>query len=73
MLDGVNDLPEHARQLAALLDPRVYKVNLIPYNPTGVSPAAATSTPLVASGRRVDIAKDIDSDIFWSIILFRLL
>ena len=35
MLDGVNDRPEHARQLAALLDPRVYKVNLIPYNPTG--------------------------------------
>jgi 23S rRNA (adenine2503-C2)-methyltransferase len=35
MLDGVNDHPEHARQLAALLDPRVYKVNLIPYNPTG--------------------------------------
>ncbi len=35
MLDGVNDLPEHARQLASLLDPRIYKVNLIPYNPTG--------------------------------------
>jgi 23S rRNA (adenine2503-C2)-methyltransferase len=35
MLDGVNDLPEHARELAALLDPRIYKVNLIPYNPTG--------------------------------------
>jgi 23S rRNA (adenine2503-C2)-methyltransferase len=35
MLDEVNDLPEHARQLAGLLDPRVYKVNLIPYNPTG--------------------------------------
>ena len=35
MLDGVNDLPEHARQLAELLDPRSYKVNLIPYNPTG--------------------------------------
>ena len=35
MLDGVNDLPEHARELAELLDPRVYKVNLIPYNPTG--------------------------------------
>jgi 23S rRNA (adenine2503-C2)-methyltransferase len=35
MLDGVNDLPEHAQQLGALLDPRVYKVNLIPYNPTG--------------------------------------
>src|SRR4051794_14542107 len=40
MLDGVNDLPEHARQLAALLDPRVYKVNLIPYNPTGASDAS---------------------------------
>jgi 23S rRNA (adenine2503-C2)-methyltransferase len=35
MLDGVNDLPEHARELAELLDPRGYKVNLIPYNPTG--------------------------------------
>ncbi|HET8567293.1 MAG TPA: 23S rRNA (adenine(2503)-C(2))-methyltransferase RlmN [Solirubrobacterales bacterium] len=36
MLDGVNDHPEHARELAGLLDPRGYKVNLIPYNPTGV-------------------------------------
>jgi 23S rRNA (adenine2503-C2)-methyltransferase len=35
MLDGVNDLPEQARELAALLDRRAYKVNLIPYNPTG--------------------------------------
>ncbi len=35
MLDDVNDLPEHARELAELLDPRGYKVNLIPYNPTG--------------------------------------
>jgi 23S rRNA (adenine2503-C2)-methyltransferase len=35
MLGGVNDLPEHARELAELLDPRGYKVNLIPYNPTG--------------------------------------
>src|SRR3954466_6228821 len=35
MLDEVNDHPEHARELAALLDPRVYKLNLIPYNPTG--------------------------------------
>jgi len=35
MLDGVNDHPEHARELAALLDWRQFKVNLIPYNPTG--------------------------------------
>jgi 23S rRNA (adenine2503-C2)-methyltransferase len=35
MLEGVNDRPEHARELAGLLDPRAFKVNLIPYNPTG--------------------------------------
>jgi 23S rRNA (adenine2503-C2)-methyltransferase len=35
MLRGVNDRVEQARALAELLDPRVYKVNLIPYNPTG--------------------------------------
>jgi 23S rRNA (adenine2503-C2)-methyltransferase len=35
MLAGVNDRVEQARALAALLDRRIYKVNLIPYNPTG--------------------------------------
>jgi 23S rRNA (adenine2503-C2)-methyltransferase len=35
LLAGVNDRVEQARQLAELLDPRIYKVNLIPYNPTG--------------------------------------
>jgi 23S rRNA (adenine2503-C2)-methyltransferase len=35
MLAGVNDTVAQARELAALLDRRVYKVNLIPYNPTG--------------------------------------
>jgi 23S rRNA (adenine2503-C2)-methyltransferase len=35
MLAGVNDRYEQAVALARLLDPRVYKVNLIPYNPTG--------------------------------------
>ena len=33
MLDGVNDRPEHARQLAGLLRGRPAKVNLIPFNP----------------------------------------
>jgi 23S rRNA (adenine2503-C2)-methyltransferase len=72
MLDGVNDLPEHARQLAALLDPRVYKVNLIPYNPTGAydgsSPerierfreilvaARLTATVRLTRGRDIDAA-----------------
>jgi 23S rRNA (adenine2503-C2)-methyltransferase len=36
MLGGVNDSPAHARELAAVLDPKVFKVNLIPYNPTGM-------------------------------------
>ena len=35
MLAGVNDRVEQARELAQLLDPGVFKVNLIPYNPTG--------------------------------------
>jgi 23S rRNA (adenine2503-C2)-methyltransferase len=34
MLAGVNDRYEQAVQLARVLDPRIYKVNLIPYNPT---------------------------------------
>ena len=36
MLRGVNDRVEQARSLADLLDPKVFKVNLIPYNPTGM-------------------------------------
>jgi 23S rRNA (adenine2503-C2)-methyltransferase len=35
MLAGVNDHYAHAVALSRLLDPRIYKVNLIPYNPTG--------------------------------------
>jgi 23S rRNA (adenine2503-C2)-methyltransferase len=36
MLRGVNDRVEQARVLANVLDPKVFKVNLIPYNPTGM-------------------------------------
>jgi 23S rRNA (adenine2503-C2)-methyltransferase len=42
MLGGVNDRVEQAAELARLLDPKVFKVNLIPYNPTG---AFEGSTP----------------------------
>jgi 23S rRNA (adenine2503-C2)-methyltransferase len=35
MLAGVNDRVEQAAELARLLDPKIFKVNLIPYNPTG--------------------------------------
>jgi 23S rRNA (adenine2503-C2)-methyltransferase len=35
MLAGVNDSPARARELAEVLDGASFKVNLIPYNPTG--------------------------------------
>jgi 23S rRNA (adenine2503-C2)-methyltransferase len=35
MLAAVNDSFAQATQLAGILDPRIFKVNLIPYNPTG--------------------------------------
>jgi 23S rRNA (adenine2503-C2)-methyltransferase len=45
MLAGVNDSYLQARQLAEALDPRIFKINLIPFNPTdsafeGSSPKA---------------------------------
>jgi 23S rRNA (adenine2503-C2)-methyltransferase len=36
MLAGINDRYAQALALARVLDPRMFKVNLIPYNPTGV-------------------------------------
>jgi len=36
MLAGVNDGLEHAEELTRILDPKAFKVNLIPYNPTGM-------------------------------------
>jgi 23S rRNA (adenine2503-C2)-methyltransferase len=36
LLAGVNDRVEQAQELAATLDPKHFKVNLIPYNPTGM-------------------------------------
>ena len=35
MLAGVNDSPAAAKRLAEVLDGDIFKVNLIPYNPTG--------------------------------------
>ena len=44
MLAGVNDSPADARALAALLDPAGFKVNLIPYNPTGLYSGSSCET-----------------------------
>jgi 23S rRNA (adenine2503-C2)-methyltransferase len=51
LLAGVNDSPERARQLAELLDPKVFKVNLIPYNPTGMYDGS--SREAIAAFKRV--------------------
>ena len=37
MLAGVNDGPALARELVKVLDPRIFKLNLIPYNATGAA------------------------------------
>jgi 23S rRNA (adenine2503-C2)-methyltransferase len=44
MLAGVNDSPEHAAKLASILDGKVFKVNLIPYNPTGMYDGSSRDT-----------------------------
>jgi 23S rRNA (adenine2503-C2)-methyltransferase len=51
LLAGVNDSPERASELAELLDPKVFKVNLIPYNPTGMY--AGSSRETIAGFKRV--------------------
>jgi 23S rRNA (adenine2503-C2)-methyltransferase len=43
MLEGVNDTPRHAAELAAILDEKTFKVNLIPYNPSGPDTQGALS------------------------------
>ena len=50
MLAGVNDRYAQAMALADLLDPRVYKVNLIPYNPTD-APYRGSSREAMAAFR----------------------
>ena len=51
LLAGVNDSPERAGELAELLDPKVFKVNLIPYNPTGMYDGS--SREAIAAFKRV--------------------
>jgi 23S rRNA (adenine2503-C2)-methyltransferase len=51
MLGGVNDAPGQARELAELLGPDGFKVNLIPYNPTGLY--AGSSRDAIAAFRTV--------------------
>jgi len=50
MLAGINDRYEQAVALAGLLDPRIFKVNLIPYNPTD-APYRGSSRDAIAAFR----------------------
>ncbi len=62
MLDGINDRPHHAEELAAVLDPKVYKVNLIPYNPTdSIYEGSAKET--IAAFRDVLVGRGIGATI----------
>jgi 23S rRNA (adenine2503-C2)-methyltransferase len=55
MLAGVNDSFAQARLLAQVLDPRAFKVNLIPYNPTD-SPYVG-STPKAIEAFRAELER----------------
>jgi 23S rRNA (adenine2503-C2)-methyltransferase len=56
MLGGVNDRVEQARALVQLLDAKVFKVNLIPYNPTGMY-AGSTRKAIAAFKDVLDTAR----------------
>jgi 23S rRNA (adenine2503-C2)-methyltransferase len=56
MLDGINDKPEHARQLARLLRGRPAKLNLIPFN--GFPGTTYRRSPAAAILRFRDILND---------------
>jgi 23S rRNA (adenine2503-C2)-methyltransferase len=51
LIDGVNDRPSHAAELAALARPLTAHVNLIPLNPTPGYPAEGTPAAGVAAFR----------------------
>ena len=55
MLGGVNDSHGQAVQLAEVLDPKIYKVNLIPFNPTGS--AYEGSSPKAIEAFRAELTR----------------
>jgi 23S rRNA (adenine2503-C2)-methyltransferase len=62
MLAGVNDRYEQALALAELLDRRIYKVNLIPYNPTG-SVYDGSGREAIAAFRDVLAARGLEATV----------
>ncbi len=62
MLAGVNDRYEQALALAELLDHRIYKVNLIPYNPTG-STYEGSGRDAIAAFRDVLVERGVEATV----------
>lgn len=62
MLAGVNDRYEQALALAELLDRRIYKVNLIPYNPTD-SVYEGSGRDAIAAFREVLVGRGIEATV----------
>ena len=70
MIDGINDSEKHARELAKLLNHKLYMINLIRYNPTGgafkpSSPNAIRKFKniLLREGRKVTQRQSFGQDI----------
>ena len=60
----MNDSPDQARQLADLLGNRRMHVNLLHYNPTGISLRGATyaaAAPAVAERFIADLRAEVDT------------
>ncbi|MDQ6607387.1 MAG: 23S rRNA (adenine(2503)-C(2))-methyltransferase RlmN [Actinomycetota bacterium] len=62
MLAGINDSVGQARQLADVLDPRIFKVNLIPYNPTG-SPYDGSGPRAIEAFRAELVRRGLDATV----------
>ena len=59
LLGGVNDGPEHARELARLISPIKAKLNLIAYNPSAGQPYEAPSEERILAFERILWDKNI--------------
>jgi 23S rRNA (adenine2503-C2)-methyltransferase len=60
LLAGINDQPQHARELAALLDGRTALVNVIPYNPVEGLPYETPSPAAIHRFRDILVAAGIN-------------
>ncbi|MCE3043819.1 23S rRNA (adenine(2503)-C(2))-methyltransferase RlmN [Legionella sp. 16cNR16C] len=61
MLKGVNDQPEHARQLVKLLKDIPSKVNLIPFNPFPLTQYERSSKEAIDAFRDILVSKGINT------------